>query len=163
MKRKILARQMLWLYGSDIIHSSGMQMEAGFIQHGNVSVLAHSLGVAYLCLLVAGILRLRLDYRSLVRGALLHDYFLYDWHDKDPSHRLHGFYHPKRALDNAQRDFSLNSTERNIIIRHMFPLTPIPPKTKEGIVVCIADKVCALLETFSIPYGVNLLESKNVQ
>lgn len=38
--------------------------------------------------------------------------FLYDWHQKDPSHRLHGFHHPKTALGNAQRDYHLNWKEK---------------------------------------------------
>ena len=59
----------------------------------------HSLAVAYLSLWIVLRLGLRLDLRSLVRGALLHDYFLYDWHEKDASHRWHGFHHARRALE----------------------------------------------------------------
>ena len=153
LKKKMIAKKLILRYGADILASSGMQMERTLIQHGSVSVLAHSIGVAYLCLMIAGFFHLRVDRRSMVRGALLHDYFLYDWHERDASHRLHGFRHPKRALQNAQRDFTLNENEQNIIRRHMFPLTPIPPKTREGAIVCAADKICALLETLSIPYG----------
>ena len=61
------------------------------IQHGDTTVLLHCLAVAYFSLRLAKLLRLKCDQRSLVRGALLHDYFLYDWHVPDPSHRLHGF------------------------------------------------------------------------
>ena len=91
--------------------------------------------------------QIRLEPKSLVRGALLHDYFLYDWHQKDPSHRLHGFRHPKTALGNAQRDYYLNWKENNIIARHMFPLIPVPPQCREAWIVCLADKLCALGET----------------
>ena len=79
--------------------------------------------------------------------ALLHDYFLYDWHKADPSHRLHGFYHPGTALRNARQDFALTPREENIIHRHMFPLTPMPPATREAWIVCLADKYCAAAET----------------
>ena len=92
-------------------------------------------------------LRIRTDQRALVRGALLHDYFLYDWHKADPSHRLHGFYHPGTALRNARQDFALTPREENIIHRHMFPLTPMPPATREAWIVCLADKYCAAAET----------------
>lgn len=84
---------------------------------------------------------------SLLRGALLHDYFLYDWHDPDPSHRLHGFRHPFFALARAEEDFELTPRERNIIVRHMFPLVPVPPTCREAWIVCLADKWCALCET----------------
>ena len=50
-------------------------------------------------------LRLRVDMESLIRGALLHDYFLYDWHDGEKEHNLHGFRHAERALRNAERIF----------------------------------------------------------
>ena len=83
------------------------------------------------------------------RGALLHDYFLYDWHDPDPSHRLHGFRHPFFALANAERDFDLTPRERNVIVRHMFPLVPVPPTCREAWIVCVADKACALRETIA--------------
>ena len=118
-------------------------------QHGSTTVYDHVLSVASTALRLARRMRLRIDEDSLIRGALLHDYFLYDWHVRDPERPLHGFYHPKAALKNASEDFRLNQRERNIIRRHMFPLTPVPPATKEGLLVCLADKLCALRETFS--------------
>ena len=136
-------------YGGDILSSPGMQMEKLFFQHGHITVYAHSVAVACLCLYLARVLHLRVNRRALVRGALLHDYFLYDWHVPDPSHRLHGFFHPRRALQNADRDFILGPIERDMIRRHMFPLTLTPPKYRESALVCAADKLCALCETVS--------------
>ncbi|RHP26673.1 HD domain-containing protein [Clostridium sp. AM27-31LB] len=108
----------------------------------------HSVSVAYMSCYIAEKYNLSVDYYSLITGALLHDYFLYDWHDKEDGHkRPHGFYHPSAALANAERDFEINSRTKNIIKRHMFPLTPIPPVCLEGWVVCIADKICSTKET----------------
>ena len=121
------------------------------MQHGTTSVYLHSLSVAYLSCLLAERWNLQIDWLSMIRGALLHDYFLYDWHVKDPGHRLHGFHHPAKALKNAQEDFLLNSNERSIILRHMFPLIPIPPASAEGWIVCLADKICSSFETFHQP------------
>lgn len=59
----------------------------GFIQHGDVSVHAHVLSVARASVAMADFLGragVRVDRASLIRGALLHDYFLYDWHDPRP-------------------------------------------------------------------------------
>lgn len=123
-----------------------------FIQHGDVSVHAHVQSVARASVAIAGTLGrmgLRVDRRSLIRGALLHDYFLYDWHDPDPSHRLHGFTHPATALARAEEDFDLTDRERNIISRHMFPLVPAPPTCREAWIVCMADKACAFYETIA--------------
>ncbi len=120
--------------------------EKNYIQHGSTTVFAHSVRVASLSLKLAKRLRLQVDNKALLRGALLHDYFLYDWHEKDRSHRLHGLFHAKTALRNAKKDFHLNKLEENIIARHMFPLNPIFPQYKEAWIVCLADKYCAAEE-----------------
>jgi uncharacterized protein len=135
------------LYGGDIMRSDGLEQEKHYMQHGKVSVYQHSLSVAYMSLYLARKWRLSLDERSLVRGALLHDYFLYDWHIPAPDHNLHGISHAGAALKNAKRDFEINQLEQDIIEKHMFPLNIRPPKYKESIIVCLADKLCATKET----------------
>lgn len=119
-----------------------------FMQHGNVSVYQHCMAVAKMSCWIAAVLRLKVERDALIRGALLHDYFLYDWHkDDNGTHRLHGFTHAKTAWQNAQEDVQLSHVEADIIRRHMFPLTPMPPVTLEGWIVCMADKLCAVRET----------------
>ena len=125
-----------------------LTLEKEFLQHGNCTVYRHSVAVARTSLDLADRMHLRVDAESLVRGALLHDYFLYDWHTGYPGPPCtHGFTHPFIALKNALADFTLNRREKDIIARHMFPLVPIPPMTREGWLVCLADKICALRET----------------
>lgn len=141
----------------EVDHAARQLAQAGrldltreFIQHGDVTVYAHVTSVARASLSFAEHLDrvgVSVDRASLLRGALLHDYFLYDWHDPDPSHRLHGFRHPFFALARAEEDFELTPRERNIIARHMFPLVPVPPTCREAWIVCMADKWCALRET----------------
>jgi Predicted HD superfamily hydrolase len=134
------------LYGVNIMCSTNFKKSLDFIQHGNISVLEHSLSVAYMSLWLVKKLHLNVDKKSLVRGALLHDYFLYDWHTNN-GHPLHGFTHPKTALDNANRDFHINKIESDIILKHMFPLNIKPPMYKESMIVCLADKISATIET----------------
>ena len=121
---------------------------ARYPQHGSTSCLAHSIAVAYLSYWLCRRLHLNIRYKSLIRGALLHDFFLYDWHEKSKDHRLHGFTHPARALKNAEQIFDLTPVEKDIIKRHMFPLTPVPPASRESYLVCLADKICSSYETF---------------
>lgn len=142
-----LAQMEVKKYGGAILLSAGMQLEKQFMQHGTISVYAHSVSVALLCVQIAAFLPFRVDMASLVRGALLHDYFLYDWHVPDKKHQLHGFRHARWALENAQRDFALNDIERNMILSHMFPLNLVLPRYRESIILCTADKWCALQET----------------
>lgn len=95
---------------------------------------------------IAKWLPIQVNMDALVIGALLHDYFLYDWHDGKGRH-FHGFTHPECAFRNAEKDYTLSPRVKNIIIRHMFPLTIIPPTCTEAWIVCIADKICAIEET----------------
>lgn len=143
--------ELIKYYGSDILKSENMQKEKVFIQHGDVSVYEHSISVALECLKIANNLQIPIDIKSLVRGALLHDYFLYDWHEKDDSHKWHGFRHAKTALENAKKEYILSEIEENMIICHMFPLNIRIPKYRESIILCIADKFVATKETIS-PY-----------
>lgn len=141
-------------YGKEILDSPGMEYEKTQKQHGRISCFEHSTAVAYVSVWLAVSMGINIDNRSLIRGALLHDYFLYDWHDYDKSHRLHGFVHARIALTNASRDFCLNDIEKDIIARHMFPLNITPPKYVESGIVCLADKLCAGLEVVSAVFPV---------
>lgn len=134
-------------YGKDILDSKSIQIQKQCLQHGKRTVFEHSLAVALMCLTINEFLHLKLNERRLIRGALLHDYFLYDWHVKDKSHHLHGFRHPYFALENARKEYELDPVLEDMIVKHMFPLIPIPPKYKESWVLCIADKICASKET----------------
>lgn len=137
-------------YGEEILNSSNMELNKKFIQHGNTTVYEHCMNVTMMCLKITKKFKLKVDTKSLVRGALLHDYFLYDWHDNDKSHRLHGFRHAKFAYINADKEYNLNKIEKNMIITHMFPLNLRIPRYKESIILCVADKVCAMKETVEI-------------
>ena len=123
------------------------------IQHGLTTVYEHSVGVAGASLKLAEFFHLKVNEKALIRGALLHDYFLYDWHIKRKGHHFHGFTHPATALRNAEKEYNLGDIERNIISRHMFPLTVVPPMCREAWLVCLADKYCAVKETFAPAAG----------
>lgn len=139
--------ELIHTHCADILSSPGMQVERTCIQHGDTTVLEHSVAVCAYSTIIAQALRIPVDERALVRGALLHDYFLYDWHVPDPSHRLHGFTHPRCACENAVRDFGIGPIEQSMVRHHMFPLTPAPPNCREGAILCVADKVVATRET----------------
>ena len=155
----------IFAMGKDIIMSSDAQRMKQYIQHGSTSVFEHTVSVAKFSLIFAYALEnigAKFDHRSLVRGALLHDYFLYDWHEKNEYHNLHGFTHPGRAHDNATRDFKLNDIEKDIIKKHMFPLTIVPPRRRESWLVCMADKWCAICETFKIDISSKIIYRINL-
>lgn len=131
-----------------IAYDSRLLYMDAYTQHGSTSTLLHSIAVSYFSCRLAHKFRLTYSEKELIRGALLHDYFLYDWHEKDASHAWHGFTHPGRALVNAKEDFKLTKREEDIIRKHMFPLTPGLPRYRESILVCLVDKWCSTLEVF---------------
>ena len=128
----------------DLIQHEMLRSMKNYMQHGDVNCLEHSLNMSYSSYLICR--RLGLDYRSAARGGLLHDFFLYDWHIGKPYRGLHGFIHPYIALQNANKYFNLNDREKDIIQKHMWPLTLKLPRYKETFIVLLADKYCASTE-----------------
>lgn len=138
---------------SDLIESEVVQKMCNFTQHGDTTTFDHCLMVSFKSFQFCR--KFNLDYRAAARGGLLHDLFLYDWHDKDLEISLHGFYHPGIALRNAEKAFVLDDKEKEIIKKHMWPLTVVPPKCREAYVICYFDKTCTLKEVFK-EWGVSL-------
>ena len=135
-----------------VTHPVVLQMK-NYYQHCDTDCYEHCLNVAYNNFRICKYLGL--DARSAARGGMLHDLFLYDWHDKDLDINLHGFYHPGIALRNAEKAFVLDDKEKEIIKKHMWPLTVVPPKCREAYVICYFDKTCNLKEVFK-EWGVSL-------
>lgn len=131
----------------EMLEHSAVQSMKKFNQHRGVSCLQHSINVSYRSFLICR--RLGLDYRSAARGGLLHDFFLYDWHEENPYGGLHGFRHPKIAAINANRHFDLNKREHDVICKHMWPLTIAMPRYKETFVVVLVDKFYCIKEGLS--------------
>ena len=139
-------------YVCDLLEFEQVHEMKKYIQHGKTTTFTHCVVVAYYSYLITSRLPMDLDSKSITRGALLHDFYLYDWHIPDVTHKLHGFVHPKFALTNARKYFTLNSIEEDIIEKHMWPLTILHfPKYKEALIVCIVDKFCSLAETLYLP------------
>lgn len=144
--RKLFIQTIRELHVSDKLYEMNQ-----YIQHGNTSTFIHCLAVAYFSYALALRLPFHFDRRCIIRGAMLHDFYLYDWHIPHESHRLHGFHHPRFALTNAKRHYKLTPVEEDIIDKHMWPLTLTKvPIYKESMLVCLVDKVCSLAETFYI-------------
>lgn len=143
--------------GEDVLSSVNMQSLRTFVQHGTVTRYEHCLSVCYIALCIADRYNIRVDRRSMVRGALLHDFFMYDWHDPGNLRLMHGFTHAKEALSTAQREFDLNEIECDVIKKHMFPLNISLPRCREAVIVSIADKVSAVLETFHSAQAVRIV------
>lgn len=131
---------------SDLLRDSAVQKLAEFPHHKGTTRLQHSLNVSYYNYLFCR--RLHLDRCSAARAGLLHDLFLYDRHDGEPAEDEGGHcrLHPKVAFYNAAERFPLNDCESDMILKHMWPMTPQLPKYRETWVIQLVDKLCAMGE-----------------
>ena len=95
-----------------------------------------------------------LNLEALLIGAILHDYYLYDWRKDRSNKKKHSRKHPYLASENASKDFDISKEIKKIIETHMWPFNFKDfPNTKEARIVSIADKNVALCEALtSIAY-----------
>lgn len=126
---------------NDVAWSEILMELDDFTHHYHVTRLEHCLHVSYLSFMACK--RLGLDYKSAARGGLLHDFYFYDSRATKPEQGIHCFRHPGIALENAEKHFPLNKVERDIIVKHMWPVTLTPPRYRESYVVTAMDKYCA--------------------
>lgn len=134
----------------DLISNETVQKMKQFRQHYNTSTYEHCFYVAYISYKICK--KLGLDYKAAARGGILHDLFLYDWRNskKDLNlDRSHAFIHPKIAFENASKLFDLTKKEKDIIVKHMWPVTLALPKYPESFIITLVDKYSAIQESFT--------------
>lgn len=145
--QNITVSQELYNLASDILKSDVFQEMQNFSHHKHMSTMEHSINVAESSLAYVNRYNIKCNKRALVVGCLLHDLFLYDYHAKGNRWaKWHAFTHPKIALQNAEMHFNLSALEKEIIKKHMWPTTIVPPTKKEVWIIVWEDKVCAVKE-----------------
>lgn len=128
----------------DIINNETVQNLKLYKHHYIYTRFEHSMSVSYHSYLICKFLHL--DYISATRAGLLHDLFFYDCRENSAKQRKHITTHPKIALKNAKKLFDLNKLEQDIILKHMWPLTFVPPRYLESLIITFVDKYCAFKE-----------------
>ena len=129
----------------EIVSNDSVQEMKKYRQHGNMNCFEHCYRVAYESYRICK--KWKLDYVSVARAGMVHDMFLYDWRKKSPEHKpFHAFHHGKKAFMNASKEFALSKKGKDMIIKHMWPLTIIPPWSIEGIILSCVDKYCAITD-----------------
>lgn len=131
----------------DILENETIKQMKNFRQHYETNCFDHCIIASYYCYTYCK--KLNLDYISCCRAAMMHDLFLYDWRKRENGRKgLHAFTHPKTAYNNASKLFNLNQKEKDIILKHMWPVTFFAfPKYKESYILTLVDKFCALKES----------------
>ena len=130
-------------YGKDILSSIEFQRIVGQRHHIFSTVGYHSVHVAQKMLFLSRLFRM--NERDAVRGSLWHDVGIYDRASfKGTSGTTSE--HPIRSLKAAESSGTLDDTQSDMIAHHMWPVTHGLPKTREGFMITLADKWCAITE-----------------
>ena len=127
---------------NEIINSEKYQSLKSENHHG-LSRYDHSLRVAKNTYRISK--KMKLDYISATRGALLHDYFTDEEYRNTKGMKKYSM-HPVIALNNAIREYELNPIEENVIVSHMYPMGKTKPNCKESWLVTSVDKSVAIYE-----------------
>ena len=129
----------------DIIENEMVQQMKQYRQHFSVSCFDHCLYVSYNLYLLCK--KHKLDYVSAARAGIVHDLFLYDWRKRQEGRKgLHAYTHARTAYENAKKIFNLNKKEKDIILKHMWPVTIAIPRFKETFLMTYVDKYFAYSE-----------------
>ena len=98
--------------------------------------------------------RKNVNLEVVLLGAILHDYYLYDWRKDRSKLKKHGKNHPDIAIENAIKDFNIPDEVKKVIKSHMWPINiKAYPNTKEAKIVSLSDKAVTIGESFtSIKY-----------
>jgi len=129
--------------GRDILDSCEFRRIIGQRHHIFSTVGYHSVHVAFMMLFFARIFRL--SEIDAVRGSLWHDVGIYD-RDSFSGSRDTAHSHPIRSLESAEKSGTINRIQADMIANHMWPVTRKRPGTREGFMITIADKCCAVTE-----------------
>ncbi len=138
MKRELEFNEIV----ADIIRSDkflSLKKEA----HHGINRLEHSLNVAKVTYMFAKRFNMK-NYREITRAALLHDLF----NNEELDGVISLTNHPKKAADNAKKEFNITDLEYSMIASHMFPLTFKVPSNKESWLLVSTDKLVAIYEMF---------------
>ena len=129
---------------NDILSNREFKKLDGY-KHHSTNRLDHSMRVSFYSYKICK--SLGLDYKSAARGGLLHDFFLNSYDGIGKKDLL--LSHPLIALYNANKHFTLNDKEIDIIKSHMFPINiKIRPKYKESYIITLVDKLACVYERF---------------
>ncbi|MDY5577641.1 MAG: HD family phosphohydrolase [Lachnospiraceae bacterium] len=132
---------------SELIHDPKILQMKNYAQHNSSNTFKHSVHVALTAYRLSKIFHLKIDESSLAKGAMLHDFYLYDARGGQIGAWKHGTGHADTALNNSLKHYQLTRLEKEIIYCHMWPLNITRvPRSKESLLISMADKYCAARE-----------------
>lgn len=127
----------------DLLNHPKVKEMKKYPHHRNIDTHFHSVYVSYNVFKISK--KLNLDFKEITRAALLHDFYLYDWHITKHEEK-HAWYHPKQAVKNTQKYIgNLSEMQKEMILYHMWPLAKTP-RSIGGFILTFCDKHCANMD-----------------
>lgn len=148
LKRRTMIKEYIMGKGYKAIVHDLLSLECvrnmvNYNHHRNINTLMHGINVSYATYKIC--LKLRIEPNEIVKAALLHDFFLYDWH-REKNLLKHAFDHPRIAVRNIEKNnLSFSKEQKEMILSHMFPFGPCP-HSMGGWILTFADKYCTCME-----------------
>ena len=149
----------------DILLNDEFQKRKIFPHHHDMSVWEHSILVSFKSFTIAK--KIKINEKNVAIAGLLHDFYPWCWinteeleifengkyleenkRKKKTIFEMHAFTHGKAAAKNYIEYFPELENKRitNAIKRHMVPVTIVPPRYLEGIIITIIDKTNSIHE-----------------
>ena len=132
---------------SDLLMTDEVQQLRAFRHHIQTTRLQHSINVSFYNYQICRFFGW--NAVSAARAGLLHDLFFYNRKEyiRVAGESFHNARHPKLACAAADALVPLTRLEKDMILKHMWPVTPLKlPRYRETMVIVLVDKYCALLE-----------------
>ena len=133
----------------DLLKNELVESMKRYNHHGTIDTHFQSVYVSYTVMKTAKAFHMD-NLRDIVRAALLHDFYLYEWYT-EKHEEYHIWYHPKESVKNIEKYlFDLTPMQRNMILSHMFPTYVERPKYAAAWVLTLSDKRCATQDYFKL-------------
>ncbi len=134
--------------GKDIISTEEFMRAYDETHHKATSVAKHSEDVACTCIRMCRLLKrfgIDISRKDVVNAALCHDLGMLDRDDVYENDRECHRLHPVESVNVAKSILSdYNDVVEDAISNHMWPIAGDFPKTREGRLIVVADKYCAM-------------------
>ncbi len=138
------------LYGSRVLDSPEFGNTADEVHHRHSSLEDHTLNVtiagAKLCRRLNK-MHIDVDEKDVIQASLCHDLGMIDRDEKYDTDKDAWKRHPAESVKSARRLLpGMSRRAESIILTHMWPICGERPRSREAVVVSIADKYASVID-----------------
>ncbi len=140
-------------YGKDILRSESFKKCQKTRHHFNTTVGKHTLNVTVQSLKISNWLNdhnIKTDKKRLILACLSHDLSLGEKKYEKGKKLTAAWRHPIDSAKIASDITEIHKNTEKVIKRHMWPICIVAPTCKEGWIIIVTDKICAIQEIFKL-------------